>query len=429
MILHKTLGYYIPSFFLLHINSDEVIEKIFNSTNERILVHELIHFMQDVSTTYGLINLSKTVDLIKDQNKILRNSSVPISIPFSANLYSSSVMVNKDLFSIYLGDGAEKFTVLQKGIKVSRIDEKELNVDNFKEKIKSIKLILSINNKDMHNFYFGAASILESMANLIENSIYGKISSNLTFPYDIASLIAQHIYPELAENEMAIIELCEASLMIYHPSLTFLESLKQMHKKKYLQKSPNDTYKFVLQNIKLISDDGEISLLKEYEKQAKFAIKQIDSLFTVKPLSEDKWGSEMLQRAFECKENEESISSIILGQSLDSMRNNLFDLLYKVGFPIASNNKKNIYWTQKSANKNYTTHLYYLAILTFNNIFSFNNTKCELFDYCKSVLKPNNTNNNCLLSPWNQLNDGINCHFSQIWKMWGLKDVRINIST
>lgn len=62
MKIYSNEGVYFPSFFRIKINKEKNID--------RILFHELVHFLQDVSTTFGLINISNTVDRIKDLNKI-----------------------------------------------------------------------------------------------------------------------------------------------------------------------------------------------------------------------------------------------------------------------------------------------------------------------------------------------------------------------
>ena len=54
--LHKILGYYVPAFFEMHVDTDAddlTINKLkpFEMT---VLFHEYIHFLQDFATYYGL---------------------------------------------------------------------------------------------------------------------------------------------------------------------------------------------------------------------------------------------------------------------------------------------------------------------------------------------------------------------------------------
>lgn len=426
MKLNKLLGYYIPSFFVLNVGTEEKIETILDTEYERTLAHELIHFLQDIATTYGLINLCKTVDIIKDQNSILRLSSTPVTIPLTGNYYSASVMANRDLFSIYIGDGADKYKEFPATIEVISIEFEEWPIDNVDEPVKSIEITLSINKHSSNKwkFHFGAACLLESMAHLIENTIYGKTSDKLSYPYDAALLLARYIYPEIGGNEIAVAELCEASLMTYHPGLSFIESLNQMKIAKHIHKAPNDTYGFVLNNMTFIDNDCHQSLLQEYKNQTINAIGQINSLFTVKPLSEDKWGERLIENASEKKEKGNSLVSIIFSADEPYRKQRLFKLVSDIGFPVAFNSKHEC-WIQRSGE--HITPLYFLAILTFIEILGRGITECELINYCASESSLKLVNKNCTSSPWFQSKDQITCHFSQIWKMWGLESVEIHI--
>lgn len=54
--LHKVLGYYVPAFFEMHVKIDSY-ELTFNKlspTDATIFFHEYIHFLQYISTYYGL---------------------------------------------------------------------------------------------------------------------------------------------------------------------------------------------------------------------------------------------------------------------------------------------------------------------------------------------------------------------------------------
>lgn len=51
MKLNGDLGFYVPAFFMMKVDVDLPIEKIIGTVNERVFAHELIHFLQDVSTT------------------------------------------------------------------------------------------------------------------------------------------------------------------------------------------------------------------------------------------------------------------------------------------------------------------------------------------------------------------------------------------
>ena len=55
-VLNTTLGYYEPAFFHINIGTNSSFEK-FSSRDFSIFLHEYIHFIQDVTTVYGLNNI------------------------------------------------------------------------------------------------------------------------------------------------------------------------------------------------------------------------------------------------------------------------------------------------------------------------------------------------------------------------------------
>jgi len=242
MKLNKQLGYYIPSFFLLNINTDKEITNLINTDIERTLVHELVHFLQDICTTYGLINICHTIDIIKDQNHILRSKSQPIEVPLNGGDYSEKTMINKDLFAIYIGDDGHKYTNFPKNIKITSVNITPEKIEHIDFDINYIEIDFSFTEKDIKKktFHFGSFSLLESMANLIEKEIYGEDSTKKSFPYDTAQLVAEYIYPNISGNNIAIAELCEASLMTYHPADAFIKTLSKMRKEKFIYNNLND---------------------------------------------------------------------------------------------------------------------------------------------------------------------------------------------
>ena len=423
MKLNKQLGYYLPSFFLLHVNTDKNIKDIIGSEDERTLAHELVHFMQDISTIYGLINISNNIDIIRDQNRILRSEPQPISIPIKAHTYSNTTMINKDLFSIYIGDGSESYCEFPGNIKVTSIRNEILEVKHPELYIKNLEIEVGINdNKRLFNF--GAASIMESMAHLIENEIYGINTHLLSFPYDAAKLVVEYIYPELSNN-IAVIELCEAALMSYHPAEAFVNSLEQMKRENFVYCSANDAYQFVISKNQLEWNGNATSILDEYSRVVTLTINQIESLFTTAPLSEDRWGNDLINKVYELKKSGKSVTSMLFSKIKD-YRTNLFNAINFIGFPVARNSKGD-YWEQVNIDDGmgYYTPIMFSVILTFKNILENKGVECLLIDYCKDSKLP--IISFCYKSPWKiDYLKNRHCRFSGLWRMWGLEGIQLS---
>lgn len=422
MRLYKDLGFYIPAFFLMQVDTDKSIENVNNTGEERIFSHELIHFLQDVSTTYGLINISQYVDAIKSQNKTLINAKHAICLPLTASQLSDSVMANTDLFSIYAGDGASEFEELHTTHKIIDIIEEQNEIESVSHQIKSFKLKYASEVIDAPlEFYFGSMTIYESMADLIENELYPSEERKRNFPYDTAIMLAEFLHPEISKNKLAISEICEASLMFYNPAEIFIETLRTLKSKNIKFQDGNKYYEFVLSNYTL---EGT-PIKDQFIKDSIQAENQLDDLFTVTPFKEEKWASSIVAKAREMRKNGISISSQLWCQNQDEAIKKLFDLVNHIGIPIIFN-KNFSAWVGPSAENLYTP-LMYPAILSFYEIIKGLRHDCFLQKHCENENSSCNPDDNCQTAPWIRSNYQVNCYFSQIWKMWGLAHVQIKI--
>ncbi|MGL6551925.1 hypothetical protein ACSZNL_01060 [Aeromonas jandaei] len=420
MKLNRDLGFYIPAFFMMQVDTDKPIEKIFGTEDERTFSHELIHFLQDVSTTYGLINISKCIDVIKSQNQALRSSSSAVSLPLEGSSLSESVMVNNDLFSIYVGDDTSKFQNFPSTVSVVGVKEEEIDLEQVPYAVKYIEIeygsqLLS----ETKLFHFGAMAICESMASLIEDEIYGAEVRCKNFPYDSALMITEHLCPTISSNRLAIAELCEASLMYYNPGELFVSALKKIRDDNIELSLPNEYYLFVLNNFSL---EG-IPANKEYSLSSKRAESQLDDLFTVSPLKEEKWASGMVGKARHIRESNVSISSQLWGDDKTKSRECLLDSINKIGLPIVFN--KNFDASLKATEESLNTPLMFPAILSFHEILLGTKKGCYLYEHCSNQGYDYITNIHCQSEPWARIRQEKACYFTNIWKTWGLESVEI----
>ncbi|KOO58681.1 hypothetical protein WH43_07450 [Rheinheimera sp. KL1] len=406
---------------MMKVDIDLPIEKIIDTVNERVFAHELIHFLQDVSTTYGLINISKCIDVIKSQNHALRQKIGPVRLPLLSSDLSDTVMANNDLFSLYVGDDAEKFKEFPESYAVIEVIESQMEVDLVPNPVKYFYIrygssVIGVTE----DFHFGAMAIYESMANLIESEIYGEEKRRKNFPYDAALMLAEHLCPGISHYRFAISELCEASLMYYNPAEIFVECLRKIHELGLVFKSPDECYRYVLNNFTLESESVSV----EYINASKSAESQLIDLFTVSPLKEEQWASGMVIRARGIRNSDKSISARLWGANKNQSRKSLMDFIHSIGMPVVFN--QNFEAWLKDSEKSFLTPLMYPAILSFHEIVRGKQLGCILKEHCANENSGCTPDDNCQSAPWARLAQGKSCYFSNIWKMWGLEDVQIS---
>lgn len=419
MKLYKDLGFYIPASFVLQVNVEESIDAIINSKDERTLSHELIHFLQDVSTTYGLINICSFVDVLKNQNKIALSSNNELITPIPISSYSYSVSTNLDLFSCYSGDSADKFTEFPDSIVVTTINEELMEIEGLSYGINVIEIeygsdVLSNSKK----FHFGSMAIYESMANLVENEIYSENEKNKNFPYDSASMIVDYLCPSLTANNAAISEICEASLMFYNPADIFIKSLRKINEDRISFVETDGFYNYILSNYTL--EDKKV--IDEFNNVKAIAINQLNDLFTVEPLKSEHWASNLVSKGGYVRNKGTSLSSLIFSRDQIEKRAVLMETVKSIGFPVAFNSNDEI-WIQDTESL-LNTPLMFPVILSINEIFMGKRCQCYLYNFCDKH-GGYIVNNNCIDSPWERAKNGTVCYFANIWKMWGLENIGV----
>jgi len=413
MNFHQCNGYYIPAAFWLYVDTDQPINELMNSPYERTLVHELVHFLQDVSTTYGLANICRYVDQLKCFSKLVR-SSRSLSVPILASQRSDSVNANSDLFSIYAGDGADKYMTHNDSVVITSITEHQEYVENVVGPI----FYTEIEYGGSESFHFGSIAILESMAHIIECEIYGKMSIK-SFPYDSSQLVIDHLCSDIEVGALAVLEICEASLMFLNPAEIFVKAAKKLNSERVRHIAPNDYYKFVMERF---SYENQTSA-EHFVHVAREAEDQLNDLFTVEPFSNERWGARVVGAGVNIRKNGQSISSLLFESTDDSLRNRFFSIISEVGFP-PSINKHNQVWVQ-SGSENSHTNLMYPAIASISEMLEGRGQACQLYEYCKNEKNGYTVNQHCLNAPWKRAKAAQACYYSHIWKMWGHEECEI----
>ena len=121
--LNTIMGYYKPAFFHINVKTDNAF-KNFSDNDFSIFIHEYVHFIQDVTTTYGLNNMYVYSEYIRYATKHAYNSSnkqikTPIR-PTTDN--EDNVYLNQKICSLTNGDTNSILRIIE--IKeINEIDE------------------------------------------------------------------------------------------------------------------------------------------------------------------------------------------------------------------------------------------------------------------------------------------------------------------
>ncbi len=415
--IETTRGYYNPSFLKLTVNADCNLSDLnqLDKPHFSTFFHEYIHFLQDLTTTFGITNASIIANRLRYYNEQFRNSPdqyVKVKIPLSDQDGANSKL-NAELQNLYLGTGNlrtgfQDLTLLSVVIRDSNV----FLPSPFSKYAKEVHVNLTLDGSN-ETFKFGGICILENIAHILQEKFFGE-THHPFWPYKAAEYIASHIHPQFASSKENVLALCEASLMSMHSGETFVSILEIMKAQNYLPENAIDVYDFVLRNV---SADSK-SLLDVFKSQIKKAKELLGGYFTTDVyLAEKKWVDEILSQG-------ESIRLMNTGLFLEMFRQHtmpsakFIEVFNKLGTPFMMNINGDAWFHPPHAVAQENIQPDRLAaIMEIFNLFENGTNKCDLKHFCMVNI---NVDTRCNCSPWKRWNDSQVCAYGALWKTWGL---------
>lgn len=245
-----------------------------------LYLHEYIHFLQDISTMYGLMKLSDIILYTKAQaayavSKRISNIKIPAHAPSDVRLFSY-VKRNYDLMPIYMGDTVRtlprdnKHPFDKSIVKIVAIEEKLIIKPNIKEKIETLRVTIEDRNGNKESIVFGGEIICENMASMAEHGYLANLnkvpaSPTTEYPYRLAEKLAEYIYPNITtiptEWIFWMMDLCLSTA--FNPGYVFYLLIKELKDVDFAN-NPNDEK--LLDILKNIVNGGRYKLEDMYKE-------------------------------------------------------------------------------------------------------------------------------------------------------------------
>ncbi|WP_258105886.1 hypothetical protein [Marinoscillum sp. MHG1-6] len=421
----ETLGYYEPGFFHLKVNTDEDLSDLNvlmrNPDTKRFFstfLHEYIHFLQDITTTSGLLSATFYIDFIKDVNWTIRNDGESeFKVPVEIN-NKNNIEANLKLREIYRGETKgsqlikyDRYTVERKSIFDK--DGQEINPELYKVHYYDLK------TREPKTLNFGFACIKEYMAHAIQKK-YIPDTDHADIPYQIAEQIVGVEYPEFGSDPMLVVALCDASLMCFHPAQMFFQTLKRMKEKKFIPQGTREIYDFAFKELTFQNSLGTETVETLFQSTIDLADKQLyDALQSQPFLPNYEWISYILKQAKNLRDSNPNFMCQLITDT-GQLSDDFFEIFRLLGTPFFSNNKEKGGFVPPTNLKN--TQIQPYQLLVFKQVIRvfYGHQSCSLYDFCKTRPDKDITNSHCLSSPWERAKEDELCPFAQIWKTWGL---------
>lgn len=436
--LYSNLGFYNSAFIKMHVKTTESLQHIgeISLETEATYFHEYIHFLQDITTAYGLMNISNIVDYIKYSNDlILKDGNSNFKIPIEPiTSLDHDVKANWELKKIYLGGGQNKNDIA----KINSICKCATTITTRSGSVTPEKLVLDYNDSLGHNYKYsiGAYCISESMAYSMEQYIYPDVLIKPNkLPYESVRIICDELLPGFSANPLNIIAICDVSLMSFNPGAFLYDTILSIAKSG-MPATPEDIYRHVYSTI-TFNYKGHTTFQQLLISQGALAINQLSDYFTTTHFKENKsWINYIISSGIDLRLTRPFFMLEVVrnGELLhDKKINNTFlnGVLHKLGSPLTINDSFEM-TNIPPQSYFHDTLLEYLWVINqiykiYSNRLNHGTYKCEMIEWCNESCKENQvpeyTDERCRNAPWERADDPDpnSCTFARLWKTWGLQ--------
>lgn len=398
-----------------------------------LFLHEYIHFIQDVTTRYGLMKAANLYAYTSQIAHCIRIDSkndflTPQSLS-KCNHVDNVIYCNAKTWKHNLGDSFEL---------KSKYERKKLEIRNYRlysiyvegKALEKVELTVGDSNGAIiGNILFGGEIMSESMA-FIAEALYAErhgvpIPNTPDYPYRITEYLVEKIYPDLVTRR-DIVYLC-IDLCLYrcfNPGPVFIHLLRELSRQKFHE---NWDIEVIIQTLDIL-----IKYDIPYSKCIEETVRLIKWNFQIPALDATiKWIEHIYNRSFSVRQYPMFTKCFVGNTESDQQFSQI--VMDIMGIPPLLNDRYEASMTIPMNMMNivdaYDVHPeYFNAISCLLSVFN-GKRPCGMKGFCKassSVNKNLDVNQTCD-EPWLKLSEAVMgnkrlCPFAFLWKHWGLSN-------
>ena len=415
-------GEYYPAFFEMKLKIDGMIDlNTCSDMDFALFFHEYIHFIQDITTSYGLTQCYSYGEYILSVVNDIRNKARGvIEVPYLYDDNRENIMLGEFLSKITQGDSSgESFVnnLTNALIEWDTID----GLPYEHEYLKSLNMpLLTADNGIM--LAIGSYCLKENIAYIMQRTMTVDKGHLPDYPYSAAEIIANNIYPEFAKNTLNILALADCCLMFSNPGEVFYHMLLQMKDKNYLPPKPQDLY-YHLKEAKIGIGDNILDPFTQFSVLIEEVRKKFKSYF-VNPEHPQihepyhKWIDTVLDYVKKLRMERPAFLLDMIYDGNARQSTTLAEIINSIGTPLIRNKCQDYFSIKPAGHHGYSVEII-KSVKQIYKILHEGDFQCELFPWCnKSGITTDE--NKCLHSPWEMSACAELCPTAMLWKNWGL---------
>lgn len=404
-------GMYKPSFFYIFLNGD--FDKNYSNMSDKDMgtfVHEYVHYLQNITTLFGQNNSILFLNYIYEfRNHIATHEG--ISIPLVDIPIPEFIKRNKVMFDLCSGT-LETYTQNYDDVKVriGKQIKEDISID-------SVFLDFYLNGELVNTLIVGSHCVKESMAYIFQRFFDETVDLPVT-PYKTVEILCKIINPTLLEDKRKIISLCILALnsqnvgfVLYHLILRAKDDSKLNGAELY-KKYQETTYTKV--------ENEVLSLKALYIRTIKNFLQILNSSLYCETTHFNRI-SENIIYALEKKSI--PLIDILYEDNMEKIKR-LEEIIDFYGIPFIHSVDNSIYFPEQygenlPAEEFVEINALRIVIERLSGTESNNvGNGCTLYGLCSSS-ENDITDENCFEEQWNR---EVECPFTIVSKLWGLKE-------
>lgn len=250
---YELRGFYRPHFFSLFINAEFYGDlSDLTQTDLGTFVHEYVHYLQNVTTIFGLRNSLFYFNYLYEVKRyIVDNES--LKIPLNEIPFSKAIIKGNDLFQLSYGTSKTFSPDYDKAeVYIGKNSRNDTVIEN-------VCINLFLHDTKTETIIIGSNCVKEGMAHLYQKLFDENVKSD-SFPYQSVEILCGLIYPELLDDKRKLITLCLISLNSQNSGLTLFQLLHKAKGDKDL--NGIDLYKKYSEELTVYNGNKEISVME-----------------------------------------------------------------------------------------------------------------------------------------------------------------------
>lgn len=411
------LGTYLTSFLRVYINTNLPLDNIkagsLTDYEKRVFIHEYTHFLQNITSGFGLLHAWNTYDRIRQHvADIQKQAAGYTQIPLTGAIAEEQeilLRIRKRMEGNYrikegVNDSTAKITKVR-----FEVDKDIIKLYPDRPPVYHLMLSLEDNEQRTAEYAFGEAAVSETMALLMESK-YFETDPAPIFPYHVCKLLAHNIGTKLTDNDEILFAICDVSLMSGYPGIMFYKILLDMHQKDFLPACAEEAFDY---GMKFMYNNGW-RVWEDYYTQMQGTMQVFSSLLNHSNFAPTReWVLYLLERGYHFRLNDPHFM-IKLFREPTPFEGFWNTIIAQFGTPELHNNSHVRSFSAPLDLKHSEDKIEAFILLALNEVQETlfkGKTECGLFDFCKKSGNGLKVDERCLTMPWKRAEDDPTCAY------------------